>query len=148
MTPAIRRGQGDVRHGSLFKDMHKNPNEHVATCMGPNSPNWQLVCPNPPIWVHPTPQFGSHPTPHLGGPPNCRGPCNATPSALNACIPSQAACHSGAMRLGPVPRLPAWLLTRRHSLASLRRLLRARQVRRFSTAPSRRSSSQPARSCL
>ena len=30
------RGQGDVRHGSHFKDMHKNPNEHVATCMGPN----------------------------------------------------------------------------------------------------------------
>ena len=33
------RGQGDVRHGSLFKDMHKNPNAHVATCMGPNPPN-------------------------------------------------------------------------------------------------------------
>ena len=32
------RGQGDVRHGSHFKDMHKNPNEHVATCMGPNPP--------------------------------------------------------------------------------------------------------------
>ena len=40
------RGQGDVRHGSHFKDMHKNPNEHVATCMGPN-PNWQLVWPTP-----------------------------------------------------------------------------------------------------
>ena len=40
------RGQGDVRHGSHFKDMHKNPNEHVATCMGPN-PNWHLVWPTP-----------------------------------------------------------------------------------------------------
>ena len=40
------RGQGDVRHGSHFKDMHKNPNEHVATCMGPNPPNWQLDPPN------------------------------------------------------------------------------------------------------
>ena len=40
------RGQGDVRHGSLFKDMHKNPNEHVATCMGPNPhPKRMLLCP-------------------------------------------------------------------------------------------------------
>ena len=40
------RGQGDVRHGSHFKDMHKNPNEHVATCMGPNPhPKRMLLCP-------------------------------------------------------------------------------------------------------
>ena len=40
------RGQGDVRHGSLFKNMHKTPNEHVATCMGPNPhPKRMLLCP-------------------------------------------------------------------------------------------------------
>ena len=42
------RGQGDVRHGSHFKDMHKNPNEHVATCMGP-TPKLATRVPNPPI---------------------------------------------------------------------------------------------------
>ena len=87
-----RRGQGDVRHGSHFKDMHKNPNEHVATCMGPNSPNWQR---------DPTPN-------ETATQDSCRrGPCNASPSALTNAIPSQAACHSGATRYGPLPRLPA-----------------------------------------
>ena len=42
------RGQGDVRHGSHFEDMHKNPNEHVATCMGPNPTqkgcSWVWAC--------------------------------------------------------------------------------------------------------
>ena len=38
------RGQGDVRHGSHFKDMHKNPNEHVATCMGPNPHPKRFLC--------------------------------------------------------------------------------------------------------
>ena len=86
------RGQGDVRHGSHFKDMHKNPNEHVATCMGPNSPNWQR---------DPTPN-------ETATQDSCRrGPCNASPSALTNAIPSQAACHSGATRYGPLPRLPA-----------------------------------------
>ena len=39
------RGQGDVRHGSHFKDMHKNPNEHVATCMGPNPHPKRMLLP-------------------------------------------------------------------------------------------------------
>ena len=75
------RGQGDARHGSLtFKDMHKNPEEHVATCMGSNPPNCN--------WTQP---------------PNCRTklqptrrPCNATATPRLNAIPSQAACHSGA----------------------------------------------------
>ena len=38
------RGQGDVRHGSHFEDMHKNPNEHVATCIAwvPTPPKWRM----------------------------------------------------------------------------------------------------------
>ena len=39
-----------------------------------------------------------------------RGPCTTPrPSALSnaTCIPSQAACHSGATRYGPLPRFPA-----------------------------------------
>jgi hypothetical protein len=44
------RGQGDVRHGSHFKDMHKNPNEPVATCMGPNPHPKRMLLPASARW--------------------------------------------------------------------------------------------------